>query len=239
MVCVLTSVVLVGCASLPASSPQAAAGTPSPSPTGTTIEAAAPTALPAQQLDAGTVGTGAPVTVTGTGPAVVDFVRGGDFGVVARVDCSACSGTFSVRDPDRDGLWGSGEAPLTGSYLVDVRSDDQTERSLVLDVQGSWSIELSSWTDLPVVTGAQTGTGATVLRLGDETGAVLLDFTPTDASDTLVGRAVPESDLTGTGAAEVLVFGSDDAVQGVSVPVPLPGVVAVSTTGTWSLAPVG
>jgi hypothetical protein len=233
----VSAALLVACASMPGGSVVA-----SPEPTATvgglTPEATA-AALPEQTLDAGTVTTGAPVTLSGEGPAVVDFVRGGDFGVVARLDCSTCSGAVEMRDTAEQRVWGSGEAPLTGSYLVDLHADAEAARSLVLDAEGPWSVELSSWEDLPVVTGPQQGTGAAVLRLGDEARGVQLGFTPAGPDDRLVGRAVQDSDLASPDAAGVLSFGSDSAVEQVPVQLALPGLVALSTAGSWTLTPVG
>lgn len=234
----VSAALLVACASMPGSGSAAESPEPTATVGGLMPEVTAAT-LPEQQLDAGTVATGAPVTLFGEGPAVVDFVRGGDFGVVARLDCSTCSGRVQVRDPVEQSVWGSGEAPLTGSYLVDLHADAEAERSVVLDAEGPWSVELVSWEDLPVVTGPQQGTGATVLRLGDEARGVQLGFTPAGPDDELVGRAVQDSDLASPDAAGVLSFGSESAVEQAPVQLALPGLVALSTAGSWTLTPVG
>jgi hypothetical protein len=239
LVLVTTTALLAACASLPGSS--TSAESPSDSPTtatglGTPL-APAPVTLPEQRLDAGTVSAGAPVTVTGDGPAVLDFVRGGAFGVVARVDCTSCSGPLALTDTEGSVL-GAGDPPLSGSYLVDRLDEDEAQRAVVVDAEGPWSVELLAWDDLPVVTGPQQGTGSTVLRLGDATRSVQLAFTPLDAEDILSARAVPESGMAAVGTPGSTAFGADSAVDQ-PMAVPLPGVVAVATEGAWALTPLG
>jgi hypothetical protein len=183
------------------------------------------------------VTAGAPVTVTGEGPAVLDFVRGGTFGVVARVDCTTCSGPVALTDT-LGGALGAGDPPLSGSYLVDRLDEDETQRSVVLDAEGPWSVELLAWDDLPVVTGSQQGVGAAVLRIGDTASSAQLAYTPADAEDTLSARGVPEADLATVGTPGAIAFGADSAVEQ-SMTVPLPGVVVLSTEGAWTLTPLG
>jgi hypothetical protein len=233
---VATAALLGACASLPGSG---AVDEPTPTPTSALSAPLAPTPveLPAQRLDAGTVTAGAPITVAGEGPAVLDFVRGGAFGVVARVDCTTCSGPVALTDT-LGGSLGTGDTPLTGTYLVDRLDEDDTRRSVVLDTEGPWSVELLAWDDLPVVTGPQQGSGATVIRIGDVARSVQLAYTPADAEDTLSARGVPEVDLATVGTPGAVAFGADSAVDQ-AMTITLPGVVALSTEGAWSLTPLG
>ncbi|HEY0217679.1 MAG TPA: hypothetical protein VGC57_14915 [Cellulomonas sp.] len=191
--------------------------------------------LPDQRLDAGAVSTGAPVTLTGEDAAVVEFSRGGELGVVARVDCSACTGDVTLTDVVRGVELGAGPAPLSGTYLVDPHKDDGADRQLLIEADGPWTVELMSWFDLPVLTGPQQGTGAAVLRLGD-TGAGLQWALVDDPSVLgLSARAVPESGLGVAGSPGMAAFGSDEP-GAFSVQVSMPGLVALSTNGSWTVA---
>jgi hypothetical protein len=229
-------VVLAGCTPDPGpkpARPAVAARTPSATPTPTPTEEPPPE----QRLDAGTVSAGAPAAVSGTGAAVVSVVRDGEFGVVAHLDCSACTGHVVISAEGRGSAWGEGPAPLTGSYLVDVFKDSAPQQEVVVRAEGAWTLELQSWNDLPVATGVQQGTGATVLLLGDDASAVQLDYAPADADDSMLARVLSAVDLTEQGNPDMLALG-DDVAFSERVEVRMPGVVVLGTRGTWTVTPL-
>jgi hypothetical protein len=219
--------------------PAAAAATPSAAPTPAATPTPKPTEqpLPEQHLDAGAVAAGAPASASGTGPAVVSVLRDGEFGVVAHLDCSACTGHVVLSAEERMSAWGEGPAPLTGSYLVDIFKDSAPQQEVVVRAEGPWTIEFQSWNDLPPVTGVQQGTGATVLLIGDEASAVQLDYAPVDAEDSLVARVYSAVDLTESGNPDTLLLG-DDVAFSERVDIRMPGVVVLGTRGSWTVTPL-
>jgi len=217
-----------------ASAPRAtasAAATPSPDPTPTEEP------LPEQRLDAGAVAEGAPATVSGTGAAVVQVLRQGEFGVVAHLDCSACTGHVVLSAEERMSAWGEGPAPLTGSYLVDIFKESDPQQEVVVRAEGPWTLRFESWNDLPPVTGVQQGTGATVLLVGDDAAAVQLDYVPVDADDSMTARVFSAVDVTESGNPDTLLLG-DDVAFSERVDVRMPGVVVLGTRGSWTVTPL-
>ncbi|GIG36806.1 hypothetical protein [Cellulomonas pakistanensis] len=219
-------------ASSPASVPTA---TPTPEPS----RSAAPTTPAAERplVAAGTVAEDAPATASGEGPARVSVVRDGDFGVVAHLDCSACTGDVVLTADGRMSPWGAGPAPLTGTYLVDLLEGTDAEQGFVLDAQGPWTLTFQSWNDLPVVAGEQQGRGAAVLLLGDDASGVRIDYSPAGPDDTMLARVVSAVDVDPSTGPASLVLGDEQAFSE-TAEVALPGVVALSTNGTWSVTPV-
>lgn len=224
---------LAACASVPAADPTETTA-PLPPASALPTEAVDGTdgpGVPGQRLEAGSVADGAPVTLTGDGPALIAFTRTGDAGVVAHLDCSACTGPVVVTAENRDTPWGRGEAPLSGSYLVDALEDPDPARGLVIEAEGAWSVRLESWNDLPEMRGPQHGTGAAVLRIGDAAPSIEIGFTPAGPGDELLARGVSDADVTAP-----LVFGADTAVVQ-SYELAMPGIVALSTAGSWTVSP--
>lgn len=224
-----------------ASDPAARGTDPAPGPA-TTDAAAAQAApagpdLPEQRVAAGPVDAGAPATVTGTGPAVVTFTRAGESGTVGRLDCTACTGPFELTAADRaDTPWASGTAPLAGDFLVDPLADDATDRELVVTAQGSWSLTLLSWSDLPAATGPQQGSGPAVLRYADPADALVVSWTQHPGGTELYMRAVPEP--TGAGLPRNEVSGADSSTQ-LRTRTAMPGVLGIVGDGDWVVTPAG
>ncbi|WP_217615604.1 hypothetical protein [Cellulomonas sp. GbtcB1] len=225
-------------------------GGPEPGPEAATSAAPAPSATPAPApsptpstgperplLNAGTVAEGAPVTVSGEGPARIAVVRDGDFGVVAQLDCAACTGDVVLTSDGRMSPWGAGPAPLTGTYLVDVLEGTDAKQGFLLDAVGPWTLTFSSWNELPVLTGPQQGTGAAVLLLGDTASGARIDYTPAGPDDSLLARVVSAVDVDPATGPASLVLGGDEALSE-TADVALPGVVALSTNGTWTVTPL-
>lgn len=218
----------------PAGTPAAtrtAAPEPTPEP------APAVETLPDARVDAGTVGEGAPVTASGEGTAAVAVVRGGEFGVVATFDCSACTRDVVLTDAGRMSPWGSGPAPFTGTYLIDNLVGTAPELTVVVRAEGPWTVTFQSWNDLTPVTGPQSGTGAAVLLIGDETPAVQVDYTPAGPDDRMSVRVISAVDVTETGGPDSLLLG-DSVAFSERAEVRMPGVVTVATNGSWTVTPV-
>lgn len=216
----------------------AAAPAPSASPTPSTTPSAAPAAEPERPLlNAGAVAEGAPATVSGEGPARIAVVRDGDFGVVAQLDCAACTGDVVLTSEGRGSPWGAGPAPLAGTYLVDVLEGTEAKQGFLLDAAGPWTLTFSSWNELPVLTGPQQGSGAAVLLLGDTASGARIDYTPAGPGDSLLARVVSAVDVDPATGPASLVLGGDEALSE-TADVALPGVVALSTNGTWTVTPL-
>lgn len=234
---------VTGCASLPVGGPatdptDAAAprrtapasprptATPTPTPTATTPPVAE---LVGVTLDAGDVGEGAPATVSGTGPSDVAFHVRGDFAVVMDLDCSRCTGTATVTAPGRMTPFGEATAPLRASFLTGVMQADPAEQMLIVQADGPWSMTMRSWNDLTTVSGPQSGTGPAVLFFSDDVAHVQVDYTPADGDDRFAARVFTTSDRT-------RLFGDTEAFSD-TFDADLPGVVAISTNGSWSVRP--
>lgn len=231
---------VAGCAPDPGPKPvrpAAAAPSPSATPAPTPTPTPAEEPLPEQRLDAGAVAEGAPASVSGTGAAVVSLVRDGEFGVVAHLDCSACTGRVVISAEERMSAWGEGPAPLTGSYLVDIFKDSEPQQEVVVRAEGPWTLQFQSWNDLPAATGVQQGMGATVLFVTDEASAVQLDYAPVDAEDSMTARVYSAVDVTQSGNPDTLLLG-DDVAFSERVDVRMPGVVVLGTRGSWTVTPL-
>lgn len=234
----ITAAALAGCIAVPtASAPTPAAsvtrtppatplGAPTPTSTATPSAAAVPIE---QQIAAGPVADGVSATATGTGPAMVDFVRQGDIAIVVQLDCSACTGLTNLTAPGRMSPLGEAPAPMSGSYLVDVFKDTAPEQSVELRTEGSWTMTLISWNDTPLVSGPQSGTGSTVLFFADDVGAMDVTYTPSGEGDSFSGRVFTTSD-------DPQLFGNDEAFTE-TYTTDLPGVMAITTNGTWTVTP--
>lgn len=216
--------------------------TPAPKPTGTR-PAPPPPPVPGaddapppfdasafdSQLDAGAVADGTPATIQGSGSAIVDFTLDPALMVVIDLDCSACTGDVVVSAPDRRSPLGNAQGPLTASYLNAVLDDDAPGQAITVKATGSWTLKITTSGDYPTVSGTQTGSGNRVLNFSDTATKLALDFTPLDTSDSLYLRVFPLSGHT-------KIFGNDDALIE-TLDADVPGIVAVSTNGSWSLTP--
>jgi len=189
-----------------------------------------PTEPPAQAVDAGTVAAGAPATASGTGSAAVTFVRDGEFAVVVHLDCGDCAQTRAFMAPTEVTPYPGTLGEATGSYLMDVFEDSDPQQSIWLETPGDWSLRLESWNDLPPVTGAQQGTGSTVLRLDGTATSAEVSWTPAGPGDSFQGR------YFGVTREASRMFGDSEAFTE-TIDLALPGVLAVKTAGTWSVTP--
>jgi hypothetical protein len=190
-----------------------------------------PTAPPAQSLDAGTVGDGVPAGVSGEGPAEITFVREGATAIVVSLECSACEGPTVLTAPGRMSPLDEEEGPIEGSYLVDVFEDTDPEQSLWLTTEGEWTVELASWNDLPLVSGGVEGTGSTVIFFGDDAASSLVTWKPEDGEDVFQAR------FFGVDREDAFMFG-DSVEFSDEIEFQRPGVIAITTDGSWSIEPI-
>lgn len=191
-----------------------------------------PTEPPAQSVDAGTVAAGAPAVASGTGSATLSFVRDGDFAVVVHLVCGECADTRAFMAPTGVTPYPGTLGEATGSYLMDVFEDSAPQQSIWLETPGEWSVRFESWNDLPPVTGAQSGTGSTVLRLDGTASSAEVSWTPGGPEDSFQGR------YFGVTREASRMFGDTEAFTE-TFDLVLPGVLAVKTAGTWSVTPQG
>ncbi|WIB13240.1 hypothetical protein [Curtobacterium sp. MCPF17_052] len=243
---VLTAVLLVtGCSMLPGSGSDGAdtGSTGRPSARATTTPRPTPTPPPHSDADhparrgthrchprrGGDVAEGAPATVSGTGPSDIAFRVRGDFGVVADLDCSGCTGTATITAPGRMSPFGSARAPLKASFVTSVLKNDPEQQMLIIEADGPWSLTLRSWNDLATVSGPQSGTGPAVLFFSDDVGHVQVDYTPADADDRFGLRVFTTSDAT-------RIYGNTEAFSE-TFEADLPGILAIATNGKWSVTP--
>ncbi|GAB3168304.1 hypothetical protein GCM10027059_30710 [Myceligenerans halotolerans] len=188
-----------------------------------------PTAAPDRSVAAGMVAPGVATVAEGKGSAEVTFERDGEFAVVVHLDCSACSGATVLTAPERGTPFGESDGALAGDYLMDVFEGSATEQSVWLVAEGPWSLRLESWNDLAPVTGRQSGDGSTVLALGDTASGIDVEYTPAGPDDSFSGRYFSVS-------GEPRMFGDTQAFTD-SYEVSLPGVLAITTNGSWTVTP--
>lgn len=221
----------------PAATPS---GAPSPEPTGE--RAPDPTYASAEELgidrtiDAGTVNDGEPVVLSDTGSAVIDFALPDDRALIAEVDCTTCTGEVLVTSTGRTQPWGVIAPSDTASYLLSITRGSGDE-DLIIDTEGNWTVTLMSWVDLGYVHGPQSGTGSTVLALGDEISRFEFSYSPGTSGETVQVRVYSDVVTTDIGAASVL-FGGDEEFTD-TYELELPGVFAIMTdTGSWTITPL-
>ncbi|WP_108718933.1 hypothetical protein [Miniimonas sp. S16] len=191
---------------------------------------------PATVLAAGAVADGAPAVVSGAGPATVTYSRQGEIAVTAALDCSACTGEVVISASDRGGEpWGEGPAPFTGTYLLDIMTSTAADRDVWVVAEGPWTLTLASWNELPPITGPQSGTGSAVLYLSEAGSGFDVSYTPVGEGDSVSIRAYSDVASTDSGPDSRLLGDTEAFTE--SVDLPLPGVVAITTNGSWTLTP--
>jgi hypothetical protein len=124
---------------------------------------------------------------------------------------------------------GESKAPLKASYLVSVFKEDSDKQSVLLTATGRWKVTFVSWNDLPVSTGKQSGKGSTVLYLGDRVSRIKVSYKPSGKTDSFDARIF-------TVSGKPLIFGDTDPFTETEK-VDLPGVISISTNGSWTLIP--
>lgn len=225
-------------AAVPESSPTSS--TPSPTPEAEATSATEPSPeqstaaepqAPENRIDAGTVANGSTAVASGTGSADVSYVIDGEIAVVVDVDCGACANT-RVVSPTAGPFGSLSEiGNVSGSYLLSVFEETEQSQSIWIETEGDWSMTLTSWNDLSATTLPQSGTGPAVLWLDGAPTVATFDWQAASDDDSVQFRyfAVNQDDV---------VFGAADQPEYSTVEeISLPGVLAVTTEGTWSITP--
>lgn len=238
LVTVVASTACQGSGAAPGASapPPLMTSTPTPTapesstpPTPSTTPSAPPKPVTLKRFDAGTVTNTKSSTVSGSGPADLRFTTKGQFAVVVNFDCSRCRGAVKLSTPGRMTPYARGTAPIEATYLTAVFKNDSPKQSMQLSASGRWKVTFRSWNDLPVETGKQSGTGSTVIALGDRAKKLKVTYKPAGVGDSFNGRLFTVSD-------QPLVFGGDEPLNE-TYDVDLPGVIAIQTRGSWTLTP--
>jgi hypothetical protein len=177
----------------------------------------------------GTVTNTKSTSVSGSGGADLRFTTKGEFAVVVEVDCSGCRGSFGITTPDRMSPLGRNTAPLKTAYLISVFKDDSPQQSVLITAAGRWRVTFRSWNDLPVERGKLSGKGSTVRYLGDRAKSLKVTYRPAANGDSFGGRIFTVSDRP-------QVFGNDEAFTE-TFKTDLPGVIAITTNGSWTITP--
>ena len=127
---------------LAASSTVPAAPTASPRPSATVPFPSAEPSFDLQfPLTTTEVSAGHKVTITGTGPRQIAFRVTDESKVMARLDCSLCTGLLTFIAGDRSEPLFRGTAPYTGEHLV--ATDGRREVLLRVDAVGRWTLTLT------------------------------------------------------------------------------------------------
>lgn len=193
---------------------------PSPSPSRSPSSAL-------KQVSGGTVTDTKSSSASGSGSAAIRYTRKGDFGVVVRLDCSRCRGRVVLTSADRMSPFARTTAPIKEAYLVSVSQSEPAKHTLQLTASGRWRLRIISWNDLPAQRGRRSGHGSTVLYLGEHTSRLAVSYRPAGRKDQFDARIFTPSN-------EPLIFGNDEAFDEVEK-IDLPGVIAISTHGSWTL----
>ena len=214
--------------SMPSVSPPKTAGTPQPTPS----SAATPrvkTEPPRKKISVDTVTENKAQTVSGSGSALLQLNRQGDFAIVMQLDCSKCKGTMNVTQPDRGSPLGEAKTPMKGAFLFGVTESEWDREAVVLTVNGTWKATFRSWNSLEPKTGRQSGRGSDVIYLADSYSEVIVDYKPKNKSDSFGARI-----FNSKGSSRV--FGNDEAFVE-SFESKFPGVIAITTNGKWTVEP--
>lgn len=232
------TVVLASALALAACTTEASPKVSSPATTVTaapTTDAAEPTTAPTadgpQILEAGTASVGTPRTVTGTGPATVNFSTE-PMNLVFQFSCADCTDYIDVTldDPWVD-LWQT-NGPVDGAWLTRPIGAIAKPNSVLVNVDGTWTLTIADAASLPAVTGPQSGRGSAVLTFDEPFTQLDVTFAPFDATDRIdifVYDAVTSYETF----HESRLF--DPITE--TFTVTLPGMVFIRTDGDWTVTP--
>lgn len=244
---VSTVLLLVACSPAEVSAPDDNRSPDGPSQAGTaptptspgrsaTTTSAAPTPKPTpkpppkpKSISAGTVTDTRSSRSAGSGSAEIRNTRKGNFGVVARLDCSRCRGRVVLTAPGRGSPWEQTTGPVSGSYLIQVTTDEAAKSSVQLTASGPWRLTFLSWNRLPAKHGHVSGHGSDVVFMADQTKHLRVGFRPATKGYQFDARVFSLS-------GDSLIFGDDHAFTETEK-VDLPAVVAIESHSPWTLAP--
>ncbi|MDR3068449.1 MAG: hypothetical protein LBU50_02985 [Cellulomonas sp.] len=150
--------------------------------------------------------------------------------VVVTLDCSSCVGTVVLTEYGRWTPLAEGTAPYRATALTEVGPQD--DHLVLVDAEGQWTVGFLNWNYLPLVSGTQTGTGPAVVFF--DSSATQLEVTVSDiGADDVVAIRAFAADTTPGGPMLHGWSGPGTDTRKVN----LPGVVAISTNGSWTMTP--
>ena len=157
----------------------------------------------------------------GTGDDVVDIGQVSPTAVLT-FDCPECSGNVTLKTDGAEGLLVNTIDSYTGSHFINLR-DSSVTTTLTISAEGSWTVQIADARTAPHITSGS----------GDK--AIIVEGPGSKAGITNQGE--------GNFVVEVYsADGGDLAVNEIgsyrgTVPMTLPALVQVTSTGKWSITP--
>lgn len=141
---------------------------------------------------------------------------------VLTFDCPSCSGNVTLKTDGAEGLLVNTIDSYTGSHFINLKDSSMTT-TLTITAEGSWTVQVADARTAPHVTSGS----------GDK--AIIVDGPGTKGAIT----------NKGDGNFVVEVYSADEGDLAVNeigsyrgtVPMTLPALVQVTSTGTWSITP--
>lgn len=226
---------LVGALALAACTTEASPKTSSPAETTTSSTEPTPEPTPEpspdgpQVFDAGTASPGNPKTVTGTGPASINFSIE-PMAVVYQFTCGDCTGPVDVNLADPAMPMWRATGPVDGAWKSSPSGPIATSNTIDVDVDGTWTMTITENNALSPTSGPQSGHGSGVIFL--DQAATQLDYTFTAFDEKDNAAIFAYNDLTHETAAE-WIGGTTSGTLDIT----LPAIIFVDADGDWTITP--
>lgn len=182
-------------------------------------------------FEAGTATPTEAKTVTGTGPATINFSIEPMF-PVWQFTCADCTGEvavdLTVAEPAKP-MWRT-TGPIDGAWLSAPGGAIAKPNSIDVDANGTWTMTIADVSTLPTTSGPQSGHGPAVLKFDQTATQLDYTFTPYDEWDFAAIHAY--DDLSRETAAES-IHGTTSGTLDVT----LPATVFIRTDGDWTITP--
>lgn len=197
---------------------------PSPDPTPDTPEGP-------PLIKAGDVTRETAQTVTGTGPATVEFSLG-KMSPMYSFTCADCTDAVNVDLTEPHVYMWRTTGPVDGRWLSRPVGGASGPNTVGIDANGTWTLTIADVSTLAPTSGPQSGHGPAVLKL--DQAATQLDVTfaaqgPNDFLDLWIYDATTDRETTRE-------FMTGDQTTA-TVDVTLPGTVFISAGGDWTITP--
>ncbi|WP_217629200.1 hypothetical protein [Sanguibacter gelidistatuariae] len=207
---------------------------PAPTTTAATEAPPEPTADPTtdgpQVIDAGAVTVETPQTVTGTGPATIEFSVG-KMNPVFEFTCADCADAVDVTLADPNVIMWRTTGPVDGAWLSRPFGAMPASNTISVEVNGTWSMTISDASTLPTSSGPQSGHGPAVITLDQPATQLEVTFTPLDETDILDIYVYG----TTTDRESLRDFMTESTTE--TFDVALPGTVMILAAGDWTITP--
>ena len=215
----------------PKVSSSAATTTAPAEPSPTTEPTTEPTPDGPPVFEAGTATPTEAKTVTGTGPATINFSIEPMF-PVWQFTCADCTGEVAVdllaAEPHVP-MWRT-TGPVDGAWLSAPGGGITKPNSIGVEANGTWTLTIADVSTLPTTSGPHSGHGPAVLKF-DKT-ATQLDYTFTPYDEWDIAIIFAYNDLGHSIALEP-IHGTTSG----TVDIPLPAMVFVDADGDWTITP--